>query len=59
MATPHVTGAVALMLEKNHGLTSADVLSILKGHIRTSPAPIAEEIGAGRLDAKDAVDNTP
>jgi subtilisin family serine protease len=58
MAAPHVTGTVALMLEKNHNLTSADVISILTGHLRTSPAPVAEEIGAGRLDAKDAVDNT-
>ena len=60
MAAPHVTGAVALMLEKNPNLTSADVISILQGHIRPLLGPEDPLIyGAGRLDAKDAVDNTP
>jgi subtilisin family serine protease len=59
MAAPHVTGTAALMLERDHGLTVAQIISTLKGHCRTSPPATAEELGAGRLDAKDAFDNTP
>ena len=60
MAAPHVTGAIALMLEKNPTLTSADVITILRTHNRPLVGPEdPEAYGAGRLDAKDAVDNTP
>jgi subtilisin family serine protease len=59
MATPHVTGAVALLLEKKGILTTAQIISTLKTHLRTDPPPMPEEVGAGRLDVKDAFDNLP
>jgi subtilisin family serine protease len=57
MATPHVTGAVALLLQKKKTLTPSEVLAILQTNALKVPVPIAEEIGAGRLDAKKSFDN--
>ena len=59
MAAPHVTGAIALLLQKKNDLTPAEVLAKLRTHASTTPAPVAEEVGAGRLAVKAAVDNTP
>lgn len=59
MASPHVAGTVALMLEKDHTLTVSQVISTLKNHCVTNPPPVADDVGAGRLDAKLAFDNTP
>jgi subtilisin family serine protease len=59
MATPHVTGAVALLLEKNGLLTTTQIIDTLKTHLRLVPAPVTEEVGAGRLDVKDAFDHLP
>lgn len=36
MATPHVTGAIALLLQKNPKLTPADVRKVLFGHLQTT-----------------------
>jgi serine protease AprX len=51
MATPHVSGTVALMLEANPTLTPVDVATVL----RTSATPMAGyqpyQVGAGYLDA--------
>ncbi len=57
MAAPHVAGAVALMLQKNPNLTVDQVITKLTTHRRTTPPPVPEEVGAGRLDAKDAFDH--
>ena len=54
MACPHVSGVAALMLEKNNGLTPANVKSILMAtavNIGATP----NEMGAGRVDALAAV----
>lgn len=59
MAAPHVTGAIALMLEKNHTLTPSQVRTLLQANALTMPAPVPEQIGAGRLDAKNSFDSTP
>jgi subtilisin family serine protease len=63
MASPHVTGAVALMLAKNPALTVADVLAFLRGGVRPVVPPIvpatADEAGAGRADVKASFDLTP
>ncbi|HYM59323.1 MAG TPA: S8 family serine peptidase [Thermoanaerobaculia bacterium] len=59
MATPHVAGAIALLLHKKGTLTNAEIITALTTHIRTDPAPVAEEVGKGRLDAKDAIDHLP
>jgi subtilisin family serine protease len=59
MAAPHVTGVVALMLQKNPSLTPSQVRTILQTHAVTDPVPVPEEVGAGRLNAKAAVTNTP
>jgi subtilisin family serine protease len=59
MAAPHVTGAVALLLQKNKTLTPSDVRTLLQTNALKVPAPVADEIGGGRLDAKKAFDSTP
>jgi subtilisin family serine protease len=62
MATPHVSGTVALMLQKKPQLTTQQVTNLLKTNVRTVSAPVtaltADEGGAGRLDAKKTLDNT-
>ena len=58
MASPHVAGVVALMLQKAN-LTVAQALAKLTAHCRTTPPATAEEAGAGRLNAKATVDDTP
>ncbi len=55
MATPHVSGVVALMLSKNPTLTPDDVLSSLKSSARAFPA-VCSQCGAGIVDASAAVD---
>lgn len=63
MAAPHVTGAVALMLQKNPELTIEDI----KKHLADSAAkdsftgdpPEANEWGAGKLDVKKLLDLVP
>lgn len=54
MATPHVSGVVALMLSQNPTLTPDDVLTRLKASARPFPAPCSL-CGAGLLDAQAAL----
>lgn len=57
MAAPHVTGAIALMLEENPNLKKADILKHLTATARPAPAPADPNIwGAGKLDVQDAVE---
>ena len=58
-SAPHVTGTVALMLEKHKPLTPSQALAKLQTHALKTPTPVADELGQGRLDAKKTVDNTP
>jgi serine protease AprX len=54
MATPHVAGLAALILQKNPALTPVEVKDLIIGtavDIGATP----EEMGAGRVDALDAV----
>jgi hypothetical protein len=59
MAAPHVTGTVALMLQKKPDLLASEVKSILQRTARqdgfTGAVPNAKW-GSGKLDAKAAVD---
>jgi len=60
MAAPHVTGVVALMLEKDRTLTQAQVMARLKATARkptaTFPGPLPDnDWGAGKVNAQDAV----
>jgi serine protease AprX len=56
MATPHVAGAVALMLEANPDLEPEDVKSILKAStVDLGPLGADNDFGWGRLDAYEAV----
>ncbi len=75
MSSPHVAGTVALMLEKNPGLTAAQVDGILASSavplppdtrtittISGAPADMtwgADATGAGLLDAAEALNQTP
>jgi subtilisin family serine protease len=57
-AAPHVTGAIALMLEAAPGLTRAQVTDCLIQNIRTDPdtaAGPASGWGAGKLDIHAAL----
>jgi subtilisin family serine protease len=58
MAAPHITGAVALLLQKNKNLTVAQIISTLKT-LTVIPVEPPETVGSGRLDVKDALDNVP
>lgn len=55
MATPHVAGAVALMLDAREALTPAHVITILEGTADSMPAYEIFEVGMGHLDAHEAV----
>ena len=55
MATPHVSGAVALMLEANPALTPDQVKSLLQATATPMPAYQRHEVGAGYLNAYQAV----
>lgn len=55
MATPHVAGAVALMLAKNSALTPAQVESSLKTNARAIPGTCSGGCGAGLVDAAKTV----
>jgi hypothetical protein len=59
VAAPHVAGAVALMFEKNAGLTSAEVLTILKDSAQRPPGftgPLPDnDFGSGVLNVSEAL----
>lgn len=55
MATPHVSGTVALMLEANPALTPDEVKSRLQSTATPMPGYATHEAGAGFLDAFEAV----
>ena len=55
MATPLVTGAIALMLSKNHDLTPAQIDQILESTAVKLTDHKSNDFGAGRLDALAAV----
>jgi subtilisin family serine protease len=60
MATPHAAGVVALMLDKNPGLTTVQIDSILETTaIDLGTAGKDNDFGAGRIDALNAVNATP
>lgn len=57
LAAPHVTGAIALMLEKNGKLTPAEIVEILR---RDPDKTLDAHVwGAGRLDIKKLLDRVP
>lgn len=59
MASPHVAGAVALMLQKDPTLTPTEVKQILKDTARTDAYTGSvwnKKFGYGKLDVKAAVD---
>lgn len=55
MATPHVAGTIALMLQARPGLTPQHVIDILEGTADNMPAYELFEVGIGHLDAYGAV----
>ena len=62
MASPHVTGVIALMLQKNRNLTDRQIWQILTASCDTPAAgrPYPNQnYGWGRLNAYRAVMNTP
>jgi subtilisin family serine protease len=59
MACPHVAGIVALMLEKNPGLTAAEAEIILESEAIPLPGWNPEDQGAGLVNAIAALLATP
>ena len=60
MSCPHVSGTLALMLEKNPGLTPVEMDSILETTaLDLGSAGRDNSYGAGRIDALAAVNATP
>jgi subtilisin family serine protease len=59
MSAPHVTGAVALMLQKNAALTITDIIDKLRtdGVRALTGGESTEDYGQGRLDVKGAVES--
>ncbi|MBO6575306.1 MAG: S8 family serine peptidase [Rhodothermales bacterium] len=55
MATPHVAGIVALMLEANPSLQPADVIDIIRRSASNMPGREAWEVGSGYVNAYAAV----
>ncbi|NUS38514.1 MAG: S8 family serine peptidase [Lysobacter sp.] len=55
MATPHIAGIVALMLEANPNLTPADVRTILQRTATNMTGRLDWEAGAGHVNAYEAV----
>jgi serine protease AprX len=55
MATPHVSGTVALMLEANPALTPDQVKSLLQGSATPLPDYDVYQVGAGYLNSYQAV----
>jgi serine protease AprX len=55
MATPHVAGIIALMLEANPDLTPAQVKDILERTATNIPGRAYWEVGAGYVNAYDAL----
>lgn len=61
MASPHVAGLAALLLEKNNNLTTQQLITIIKNNVQPvsgTPLP-AVDWGSGKIDAKSSFDNTP
>lgn len=56
MATPHVAGIAALMLDANPNLSPAEVKQILQKTATNMPGHEAWEVGAGYVNAYAAVD---
>ena len=59
MATPHVSGTIALMLDKKRSQTQARVQTCLENTVRSdgdTGAVPNDDWGAGKLDVKGAVD---
>lgn len=59
MAAAHVSGVVALLLERDAGLSAAEISTILASSAREPLEPLEDVvIGAGILDAAGAVDRS-
>lgn len=56
MATPHVSGVIALMLSVNPKLSPDQIIDILRITARPMPGYGEFEVGSGYLDARAAVD---
>jgi hypothetical protein len=57
MAAPLVAGAVALLFERNPGLTQRQILDLLQGGARRTEGlvPVEEQLGPGALDVQGAL----
>jgi serine protease AprX len=56
MATPHVSGVIALMLERNATLSARQIIGIVEGSATVLPDWLAHETGSGLVNALKAVE---
>jgi len=56
MATPHVAGAAAILLQQHPTWRGADVKAALMGTAAFNPAYTTADQGAGRVDVAAALD---
>uniref|UniRef100_A0A061S5S3 Serine protease n=1 Tax=Tetraselmis sp. GSL018 TaxID=582737 RepID=A0A061S5S3_9CHLO len=59
MATPHVSGAAALLLSQNPDLTAAEVKTALLGSVTSSEQLIGKTVSGGRLNVSAALNMIP
>lgn len=58
MASPHIAGVAALLLEQNNSLTTHDLIRLIKTHVQSGGGSLpADDWGTGKVDAKNASDN--
>ena len=55
MATPHISGAIALIREKKPSITKEEILAVLKASAASDGIPDKYELGWGWLDIKKAI----
>jgi subtilisin family serine protease len=59
MATPHVTGAIALYASTHPGATAADIKNAILGSVAATPSLAGKTVTGGRLDLSTVIAPAP